>query len=74
MPVPEQLTFLISFGLINNVLSMVFSAQFFGVVEPLVAAMYMIPFWLMLVPMRMYQRLRLGTAEAAVKAAGIAHD
>lgn len=73
MPVREQLTFMISFGLINNVLAMVFAAQFFGVVEPLVAAMYMIPFWLLLVPMRMYQKLRLGPAEGAIltKTAGI---
>lgn len=74
MPVREQLTFIISFGLINNVLAMVFSAQFFGPIEPLVAAMYMIPFWLLLVPMRMYQKLRLGPAKDAARAATIAQE
>jgi BASS family bile acid:Na+ symporter len=74
MPVREQLTFLISFGLVNNVLAMIFSAQFFGVIEPLVAAMYMIPFWFLLVPMRMYQKLRMAPAKEAARAAGTAED
>ena len=67
MPVREQLSYLIAIAMPNNVLSMVFAAQFFGAVEPLVSAIYMVPFWLLLIPMRMYQKLRLTPAEASGK-------
>ncbi|RLB22509.1 MAG: bile acid:sodium symporter [Deltaproteobacteria bacterium] len=41
---------------INNVLIIVFSARFFGPLEATVAAMYMIPFFLVLFPMRAYEK------------------
>ena len=48
---------------INNVLIIVFSARFFGPLEATVAAMYMIPFFLVLFPMRAYERF-VSTREA----------
>ena len=41
---------------INNVLVIVFAAEFFGPREPTVAAMYMIPFFLIILPLRAMQR------------------
>lgn len=41
---------------INNVLVIVFSSEFFGPVEPLVAAMYMIPFFVVVIPLRYYHQ------------------
>jgi bile acid:Na+ symporter, BASS family len=43
----------------NNVLVIVFSAQFFTPIEPTVAAMYMIPFFALIVPLRAYQSWKL---------------
>lgn len=40
---------------INNVLVIVFASRFFGPVEPLVAAMYMIPFFVVIIPLRWYR-------------------
>jgi len=40
---------------VNNVLVIVFASQFFGPVEPLVAAMYMIPFFVVIIPLRWYR-------------------
>lgn len=42
-------------GNINNVLVIVFSSEFFGPVEPLVAAIYMIPFFVIVIPLRYYR-------------------
>ena len=42
-------------GNLNNVLIIVFSSEFFGPVEPLVAAMYTIPFWVIVIPLRYYR-------------------
>lgn len=39
----------------NNVLVIVFSSQFFGPIEPMVAAMYMIPFFAVVIPLRYYR-------------------
>ena len=36
-------------------LVIVFSSQFFGPVEPLVAAMYRIPFFVLVIPLRYYR-------------------
>jgi BASS family bile acid:Na+ symporter len=44
---------------INNVLVIVFSSQFFGPVETLVAAMYMIPFFVLVIPLRYYRGRQL---------------
>ena len=57
-PVGNQLASSISFGNMNNVLVIVFSSQFFGPLEPTLAAMYMIPFFGLILPLRIYQRKR----------------
>ncbi len=51
----NQLAGAVMFGNINNVLVIVFSSEFFGPVEPLVAAMYMIPFFVIVIPLRYYR-------------------
>ncbi|HEN20687.1 MAG TPA: hypothetical protein ENN86_01610 [Desulfobacteraceae bacterium] len=57
-PVSNQVAASISFGNMNNVLVIVFSSQFFGPLEPTLAAMYMIPFFGLILPLRAYQRYR----------------
>jgi len=41
----------------NNVLVIVFASEFFGPLEPTVAAMYMIPFFGLILPIRGYSRI-----------------
>jgi bile acid:Na+ symporter, BASS family len=53
-PVQNQLAGAVMLGNLNNVLVIVFSSEFFGPVEPLVAAMYMIPFFVIVIPLRYY--------------------
>lgn len=53
---PFHVTSAISLCNINNVLVIVFAAEFFGPREPTVAAMYMIPFFLVIIPLRVMQR------------------
>jgi BASS family bile acid:Na+ symporter len=48
----DRLAGAISFANINNVLIIVFSSQFFGPLSPTLAAMYMLPFFAMIVPAR----------------------
>jgi BASS family bile acid:Na+ symporter len=43
----------ISLALMNNVLVIVFSSQFFGPLSPMLAAMYMFPFFTLIVPMKL---------------------
>ena len=50
----NQIAGAVMFGNMNNVLVIVFSSRFFGPVEPLVAAMYTIPFYGLVVPLRYY--------------------
>ena len=57
-PVQNQLASVISIGNINNVLVLVFAAEFFGPLEPTLAAMYMVPFFGLIFPLRMYGRFR----------------
>ena len=52
--VENQLAGAVMLGNINNVLVVVFSSEFFGPVEPLVASMYMIPFFVIVIPLRYY--------------------
>ena len=59
LALPEQLAIIISLSQVNNVLVLVFSSQLFGPIEPVVAAMYSIMFFSLLVPIRGYQRWRL---------------
>jgi bile acid:Na+ symporter, BASS family len=49
----HRLAACVSMAVINNVLVIVFSSQFFGPLAPTLAAMYMFPFYTMIVPVRM---------------------
>ena len=51
----NQLAGAVMLGNLNNVLVIVFSSEFFGPVEPMVAAMYMIPFFVIVIPLRYYR-------------------
>ncbi len=53
-PLHNHLAGAVMLGNINNVLVIVFSSRFFGPVEPLVAAMYTIPFFVLVIPLRYY--------------------
>jgi len=53
-PVENQLAGAVMLGNMNNVLMVVFAAQFFGPIEPLVSAMYMVPFFALVMPLRYY--------------------
>ncbi len=53
-PVEDQVAGAVMLVNINNVLVIVFSSEFFGPLEPLVAAMYMIPFFAVIIPLRYY--------------------
>jgi BASS family bile acid:Na+ symporter len=57
-PMGDQLASAITLGNINNVLVIVFASEFFGPLEPTLAAFYMIPFFGLIFPMRVYSRLR----------------
>ena len=59
MKVAEQLAIIISLSQVNNVLVLVFSSQLFGPIEPMVAAMYSIMFFSLLVPIRGFKKWRL---------------
>ena len=56
-PPQDQLASVIGFGNMNNVLVIVFAAQFFGPLEPTLASVYMIPFFGLIFPMRAYREL-----------------
>jgi bile acid:Na+ symporter, BASS family len=60
-PVENQLAGAVMLGNLNNVLVIVFSSEFFGPVEPLVAAMYMIPFFVIVIPLRYYHHKKTKT-------------
>jgi BASS family bile acid:Na+ symporter len=61
-PVEDQLAGAVMLANLNNVLVIVFSSQFFGPVEPLVAAMYMFPFFGIVIPLRYYHHRKTKTA------------
>jgi bile acid:Na+ symporter, BASS family len=58
----NQLAGAVMLGNLNNVLVIVFSSQFFGPVEPMVAAMYMIPFFVLVIPLRYYRHKKFKAA------------
>jgi len=58
----NQLAGAVMLGNLNNVLVIVFSSEFFGPVEPLVAAMYMIPFFVIVIALRYYRHRRTRAA------------
>jgi BASS family bile acid:Na+ symporter len=49
----DRLAGAVSLAYMNNVLIVVFSSQFFGPLSPTLAAVYMLPFFVMIVPARM---------------------
>ncbi len=57
--VRDQVATAIILGNMNNVLIIVFSAQFFGPIEATLAAMYMIPFFVIIFPLKMYLQWRV---------------
>ena len=57
----DRLAGAVSLAYVNNVLIVVFSSQFFGPLSPTLAAVYMLPFFAMIVPARMVgDRFRAG--------------
>jgi bile acid:Na+ symporter, BASS family len=56
---PDQLAAAISLGIMNMILVIVFSAHFFTPLEPTTAAVYTIPFWLLVLPLRAWREWRL---------------
>lgn len=52
---PDHLATIISFGIINNVLVVVLSSKFFSPIETTVAAMYTVPFFFLIIPLRLYR-------------------
>jgi BASS family bile acid:Na+ symporter len=55
----NQLAGAVMLGNLNNVLVIVFASDFFGPVEPMVAAMYMIPFFVIVIPLRYYRHRKI---------------
>ncbi len=55
----NQLAGAVMLGNMNNVLVIVFASEFFGPVEPLVAAMYVIPFFVIVIPLHYYRHLKI---------------
>lgn len=53
----DRLAGAISFAYMNNVLIIVFSSQFFGPLAPALAALYMLPFFAMIIPARIVGHL-----------------
>ncbi|MBN2034037.1 MAG: bile acid:sodium symporter [Deltaproteobacteria bacterium] len=53
--VEDQVATIICLGVMNNVLVIVFSSEFFTPLEPTVAAMYMVPFFGIILPLRAYR-------------------
>lgn len=53
--VEDRLAAVICLGIMNNVLVIVFSSEFFTPLEPTVAAIYMIPFFGLILPLRAYR-------------------
>ncbi len=51
----DQLASAIGMANMNNVLVLVFASRFFGPLEPTVAAMYLIPFYFVIVPLRAFR-------------------
>lgn len=58
-PVEDRLAGAVMLGNMNNVLVIVFSSSFFGPIEALVAAMYIIPFFGLVIPLRYYAQRQM---------------
>jgi predicted Na+-dependent transporter len=57
--VPDQLASVISLWIMNYILVVVFSAQFFSPLEPTVAALYTFPFYALVIPVRAWRSYRM---------------
>jgi bile acid:Na+ symporter, BASS family len=55
-PPADRLAAAVTLGNMNNVLVIVFAARFFSPLEPTLAAMYMVPFFGLVLPLRIYRR------------------
>lgn len=58
MALEKQLAFMIGFTIMNNILMLILSAEFFSVTEALMAALYAVPFYTLLIPLQLFRRLR----------------
>jgi BASS family bile acid:Na+ symporter len=58
-PLEDQLSAVINLWIMNYILVMVFSAQFFSPLEPTVAALYTLPFYALVIPVRAWRSWRL---------------
>ncbi len=58
MKVEDQLAGAVMMGNMNNVLVIVFASAFFGALEALVAAIYIVPFFVLVLPLRFYAQMR----------------
>jgi len=58
---PDQLASGISLWIMNYILVIVFSAQFFSPLEPTVAALYTFPFYALVIPVRAWRNYRMKT-------------
>jgi BASS family bile acid:Na+ symporter len=47
----------VSLGHVNNVLVIVFASEFFGPFETTLPALYIFPFFALIIPIRLYQTL-----------------
>jgi BASS family bile acid:Na+ symporter len=56
--VADQLAGAVMVGNMNNVLVIVFASAFFGALEALAAAIYIVPFFVLVLPLRFYAHLR----------------
>jgi bile acid:Na+ symporter, BASS family len=54
----DQLASVISLWIMNKILVIVFSAQFFSPIEPTVAALYTFPFYALVIPVRVWRNYR----------------
>ena len=57
-PVEDRLAGAVMMGHMNNILMVVFSAQFFGPRETITAAMYLLPFFGLVLPLRYYRGIK----------------
>ncbi len=65
-PLENQLAGAVVLCNVNNVLVIVFSSEFFGPIEPLVAAMYVVPFFAVVIPLRYYHHQKTKSEERSL--------
>ncbi|MCB2185924.1 MAG: bile acid:sodium symporter [Deltaproteobacteria bacterium] len=61
----DGLTGAVCLGFVNNVLALVFTARFFGPKSPLLAAAYMLPYFTLVIPLRLAARRRAAAGQGA---------